>query len=149
MLVLNCSCRSKSCPQCREKATLNTIHKIYFNFSNNDSIVEDSSFLQQRIENLNFQIKLKDREIDTLRATEKKLEKETLGLRQEVRKVESNIKSKESAIHAFKEQLEFYRQENQDLKKSNQEINTYKHEIKLLKKELSLLKKYAFHSILL
>lgn len=132
--------RSKSCPQCRERATKNTIHKIYFNFSNNDSIIEDPSFLQQRIENLNFQIKLKDREIDTLRAIEKKLEKETLGLRQEVRKVESSIKSKESAILAFKEQLEFYRHENQELKKFNEEINTYKHEIKLLKKELGLLK---------
>lgn len=141
-LVLNSYCRSRSCPQCRERATLNTIHKIYFNFSNNDNIIEDPSCLRQRIESLKFQVDVKDREIDALKTTEKKLKKETLGLRQEVRKVESNIKSKDSAIFALKEQLKYFRE-------ANQEMNNCKSEIKLLKEELGLLKKYVFQSALL
>nr|XP_012226829.1 PREDICTED: E3 ubiquitin-protein ligase TRAIP-like [Linepithema humile] len=36
--------RIKTCPQCRKRTTELDIHKIYFNSSNNDSFVEDTTF---------------------------------------------------------------------------------------------------------
>ncbi|XP_050452393.1 E3 ubiquitin-protein ligase TRAIP isoform X1 [Cataglyphis hispanica] len=120
--------RSKTCPQCRERTTESKIHRIYFNFSNNDSIVEDPSFLQSRIDNLTLQLQLRDQRINNLTEIKEKLDMQTAGLRKEVRKVESEINGKNSAIHALKEQIKFYKRECQD-------IDTYKKEIEQLKKK--------------
>lgn len=129
------SYRSKTCPQCRERTTESKIHRIYFNFSNNDSIVEDPSSLQSRIDNLTFQLQLRDQRINNLTEIKEKLDMQTAGLRKEVRKVESEINGKNSAIHALKEQIKFYKRECQD-------IDTYKKEIEQLKKKNEDLKKY-------
>ncbi|KAL6423067.1 hypothetical protein ACFW04_010504 [Cataglyphis niger] len=120
--------RSKTCPQCRERTTESKIHRIYFNFSNNDSIVEDPSLLQSRIDNLTLQLQLRDQRINNLTEIKEKLDMQTAGLRKEVRKVESEINGKNSAIHALKEQIKFYKRECQD-------IDTYKKEIEQLKKK--------------
>ncbi|KAL6423066.1 hypothetical protein ACFW04_010504 [Cataglyphis niger] len=129
--------RSKTCPQCRERTTESKIHRIYFNFSNNDSIVEDPSLLQSRIDNLTLQLQLRDQRINNLTEIKEKLDMQTAGLRKEVRKVESEINGKNSAIHALKEQIKFYKRECQD-------IDTYKKEIEQLKKKNEDLKKYIF-----
>lgn len=72
---------------------------MYFNFSNN-AIVEDAPSLQNKIDNLT-------------KANET-LEKQTTGLRHEIRKVESKIDCKNSKIHALKEQIRFYKQQCSD-----------------------------------
>lgn len=120
--------RSTTCPQCRERTTENKIHRIYFNFSNNDSIVEDPTSLQNKVDNLTFQLQLKDQRINNLTEIKENLKTETAGLRQEVRKVESEINGKNSAIHALKEQIKFYKRQCQD-------VDTYKQEIEQLKKK--------------
>ncbi|XP_036141912.1 E3 ubiquitin-protein ligase TRAIP isoform X2 [Monomorium pharaonis] len=125
--------RSKTCPQCREKTTDGKIHRIYFNFSNSDSIVEDATSLQHRIDNLLFQLKLKDTNLNNLTDSNKQLETKTTGLRQEVRKLESEIKSKDSAIRALKEQTKFLQQQCLD-------ADNYKRENKHLKENLQNLK---------
>lgn len=125
--------RSKTCPQCRERTTESKIYRIYFNFSNSDSIVEDPTSLQYKIDNLTLQLQLKDQNINNLTEIKEKLEKQTAGLRQEVKHVESEINGKNSAIHALKQQIKFYKQQCQD-------VDIYKNEIKQLKKNIESLK---------
>lgn len=125
--------RSKTCPQCREKTTEAKIHRIYFNFSNNDTIKEDATCLQQKLDNLTFQVRLKDKNISNLTESNEKLEKMTTGLRQEVRKIESEMNGKNSAIHALKEQIKFYKQRCLD-------TESYVRENECLKKRLDNLK---------
>lgn len=129
-------CRSKTCPQCREKATDHRIHRIYFNFSNNDSIVEDASVLQQKVDNLMFQVKLKDKEISNLREDKNKAERKVAGLRMEISDVEREINSKNSAINSLKEQIKFYKLQCQD-------VDTHKNEVERLKKHLESLSQYV------
>lgn len=123
-----------SCPQCREKTTEQKIHRIYFNFSNNDSIKEDATSLQNRIDNLTFQLKVKETNINNLTKANEKLEKQTTGLRREVRNVENEIIGKNSAIHALKEQIKFCKQQCSD-------ADNFRRENDYLKKNLDHLKK--------
>lgn len=121
--------RSKSCPQCREKTTANKIHRIYFNFSNNETITEDACSLQDRIDKLNFQLLLRDKDIKHYTEKNETLETQNAGLRKEVRKVESELNEKNSAIHALKDQMKY-------LKNECSEINSLKQEIERLKRRL-------------
>lgn len=121
--------RSRTCPQCRERTTEHKIHRIYFNFSNNDNIVEDATSLQNQLDNMIFQLKLRDNEITDLKSTKKKLEKQTSGLRQEVKNVESQLHGKDSAIHSFQTQIKFYKQQCA-------EIDEYKTDNKRLKEKV-------------
>ncbi|XP_047356300.1 E3 ubiquitin-protein ligase TRAIP-like isoform X1 [Vespa velutina] len=114
--------RSKSCPQCREKTNQNKIHRIYFNFSNNDTIVEDTSFLQDKVDKLTFQILLKDKDIKHYTEKNENLEKQNTGLRSEVKKAESEVREKETAIHALKEQIKYFRQQCTEVDIINQEV---------------------------
>ncbi|XP_071570158.1 E3 ubiquitin-protein ligase TRAIP-like [Temnothorax nylanderi] len=125
--------RSKTCPQCRDRTTEQTIRRIYFNFSNSDSIAEDAASLQNRIDGLTFQLKLRDENLNKLTEANGKLETQTAGLRREVRNVESEMKGKNSAILALKEQIKFYKQQCSD-------ANTYRKENEHLKKNLQHLK---------
>ncbi|KAL0128127.1 hypothetical protein PUN28_003407 [Cardiocondyla obscurior] len=125
--------RSHTCPQCRQRTTESKIHRIYFNFSNNESILEDPVSLQTRIDSLNFQLKLKQKDVDDLKGENEKLGKQTSGLRHEVRKIENKIVSKDSVIFALNDQIKFFKQECSDMK-------NYKEENIQLKKELENLK---------
>ncbi|KAM0724921.1 E3 ubiquitin-protein ligase TRAIP [Formica fusca] len=104
--------RSKTCPQCREKVTENRIYKAYFTFPNSETVLDngDNSSFQGRIDSLQFQILLKDKNIKYHISKNATLEKQNAGLRQEVRKVESEINQKNSAIHALKEQITYFKE---------------------------------------
>lgn len=80
---------------------------------------------------------MKDQSINNLTEIKEKLEKQTTGLRQEVRHVESEINGKNSAIHALKEQIKFYKLQCQD-------TDTYKKENEKLKKNIEHLRTYVF-----
>ncbi|KAG7202964.1 hypothetical protein KM043_010101 [Ampulex compressa] len=114
--------RSKSCPQCREKTNNHKIHRIYFNFSNNDTIVEDASSLQDKIDKLNFQLLLKSKDIKQCTEKNETLEKQNAGLRKEVRKVESELNEKNTAIHALKEQAKYFKQQCSEVEGAREEI---------------------------
>ncbi|XP_011864954.1 PREDICTED: E3 ubiquitin-protein ligase TRAIP-like [Vollenhovia emeryi] len=117
--------RSKTCPQCRERTTEQKIHRIFFNISNNDSIVEDPASLQCKIDNLNFQVKLKDSHINNLAEDKQKLKKQVTGLRHEVQRVESELSGKNGAIYALQDQIKFYKQQCSDasnLAKENEQL---------------------------
>lgn len=128
--------RSKSCPQCREKATSHKIHRIYFNFSNNDTINEDTCSLQDKIDKLNFQLLLAEKDVKHYSQKCETLDKQTAELRKEVYKVESELNKKNNIIYAFKEQIKY-------LKEQNLEAETMKQEIEQLRKKIENYKKYV------
>ncbi|XP_076243156.1 TRAF interacting protein no poles [Calliopsis andreniformis] len=120
--------RSKSCPQCREKTTAHKIHRIYFNFSNNDTIIEDATSLQDKLDKLNFQLLVKEKDIKHYTQKCETLEKQNGELRKEVYKVESELNKKNSTIYAFKEQIKYF-------KEQNLEVESIKKEVEQLKKK--------------
>ena len=124
--------RSKSCPQCREKVTQNRIHRLYFTFSNNERIDSQTSTLQERIDNLKFKILLKEKDIQHYTSKNVTLEKQNVGLRQEVRKVESEIRKQNCVIYELKEHTKYH----DNLKK---ELDQLKHTVEKLKPIQTLL----------
>lgn len=128
---------SKTCPQCRERTTESRIHKIYFNFSNDDNFVKDATSLQNELDNKIFQLKLKEKVINNLTETKKELEKQTSGLRQEVKNVESELNSKDAALRALQSQIKFF-------KRQCAEMDDYKKNCKQLEEKVQNLEKYAF-----
>lgn len=131
--------RSKTCPQCRVITTNRTIHRIYFNFSNNDSIVEDPASLQNKIDNLNFQLKVKDKKFSDLTEDNDKLKNETAGLRQRVIEVENEVNGKNSAIYACNEQIKFYKQRCSNAENDRKEKEKLTEKLKLLKNVQNLI----------
>ncbi|XP_023721311.1 E3 ubiquitin-protein ligase TRAIP isoform X2 [Cryptotermes secundus] len=71
--------RSKSCPQCRNKTTEKTIHRIYFNVASSET-EEDVSLMHNKIDNLKFQIHLKDTDIKNTAEENQKLTNQNKGL---------------------------------------------------------------------
>ncbi|XP_012062272.1 PREDICTED: E3 ubiquitin-protein ligase TRAIP-like [Atta cephalotes] len=108
--------RSKTCPQCRNRVTVEKIHKAHFTVSNTESIADnvDNSTLQGRIDSLQFQILLNEKNIKYYTSKNIVLEKQNAGLRQEVRKVESEMRQKNSTIYALKEKINSFQQNYQE-----------------------------------
>lgn len=125
--------RSKSCPQCRERVTQNRIQRLYFTFSNNERIEPQTSTLQQRLDNLKFKILLKEKDIQHYASKSLTLEKQNVGLKQEVRKVESEINKQKCVIYELKEHTKYH----DDLKK---ELAQLKHTVEKLKPIQTLLR---------
>ncbi|XP_043503286.1 E3 ubiquitin-protein ligase TRAIP-like isoform X2 [Polistes fuscatus] len=121
--------RSKTCPQCREKTDKSKIHRIYFNFSNNDTIVEDSSYLQEKVDKLTFQIVLKDKDLKHYKEQSETWKQHNSELRNEVRRAESEVREKENAIHALKEQIKYFRQQCSEVDVLKQEATRLKKKI--------------------
>ncbi|KAK2576472.1 hypothetical protein KPH14_005803 [Odynerus spinipes] len=125
--------RSKTCPQCRERTNQNKIHRIYFNFSNNDTIIDDASALQDKVDKLTFQILLKDKDIKHYMEKSETMEKQNVGLRSELKKAESKIREKETAIYALKEQIKFFREQCSEVDATKQEIAKLRQKVENLK----------------
>ncbi|XP_043793634.1 E3 ubiquitin-protein ligase TRAIP-like [Apis laboriosa] len=125
--------RSKSCPQCREKVTQSKIHRLYFTFPSNEVVESQGSTLQEKVDNLKFQILLKEKDIQYYSSKNVTLEKQNAGLKQEVRKVESEINKKNAAIHALKEQINYFKEQSSHCDNLKKEIVQLKNKIEDLK----------------
>ncbi|XP_071565984.1 E3 ubiquitin-protein ligase TRAIP-like isoform X1 [Temnothorax nylanderi] len=111
--------RSETCPQCRAKVTENRIHKAHFTVSNTETVADNADNLssQSRIDSLKFQILLNEKNIKYYTSKNSILEKQNAGLRQEVRKVESEINQKNSVIYALREQIKHFKEKSEFLRK--------------------------------
>ncbi|KOC69146.1 TRAF-interacting protein [Habropoda laboriosa] len=118
--------RSKSCPQCREKTTNHKIHRIYFNFSNNDTIIEDTCSLQDTIDKLKFQLLLKEKDVKHYTDKSETLTKQSKELMKEVRKLESELSEKNTAIYALKDQVKYFKEQNLEIQNNGREIEQLK-----------------------
>ncbi|XP_067206404.1 E3 ubiquitin-protein ligase TRAIP-like isoform X1 [Linepithema humile] len=102
--------RSETCPQCRESTTEHTIHRIYLNFSD-DSNLTDVSSLEDKLNDILFEVKLKENVINNLTENKKQLEKQTSDLRQALKNAEMELITKQAAIYTFQRQMGFYKQQ--------------------------------------
>lgn len=88
------------------------------------------------MDNLTFQVKLKDKEISNLREDKKKADRSVSGLRMQVNDVEHQLNSKNSAINSLKEQIKFY-------KLQCEETDNQRKEIQRLKKHIDTMTQYV------
>ena len=114
--------RSKTCPQCRERTTSSKIHRLYFNFSNNDTIVEDKCSLQDKVDKLNFQLMLKEKDIKHDLARIEILERQNRELKEEIKKMEIEIAGKYNAVYALQEQIKLLKQQSLKAERRKKEI---------------------------
>ncbi|XP_050597937.1 E3 ubiquitin-protein ligase TRAIP-like [Bombus affinis] len=114
--------RSKTCPQCRERTTSSKIHRLYFNFSNNDTIVEDKCSLQDKVDKLNFQLMLKEKDIKRDLARIEILERQNRELKEEIKKMEIEIAGKYNAVYALQEQIKLLKQQSLKAERRKKEI---------------------------
>lgn len=99
--------------------------KIYFNYANIEVIKEDSFTLQQKVDSLSFQLKLKETEAKNNKDELASLKKQNIGLRDEVKRTESEINEKVSAYHALKEQIAYFKNRSHEydkLKEQNKRL---------------------------
>ena len=99
--------------------------RIYFNFSNTEVIKEDSFTLQQKLDSLSLKVKIKDVELNSYREENATFKKQNIGLREEVKKVESEILKKNSVIHALKAQSSYLKEKSDDharIERENKEL---------------------------
>ncbi|XP_018359067.1 PREDICTED: E3 ubiquitin-protein ligase TRAIP-like [Trachymyrmex cornetzi] len=108
--------KSKTCPQCRNRVTIEKIHKAHFTVSNTEIAANNvnNSTLQGKIDSLQFQILLNEKNIKYYTSKNTVLEKQNAGLRQEVRKVESEMRQKNSTIYDLKEKINYFRANYQE-----------------------------------
>ncbi|KZC08551.1 PREDICTED: E3 ubiquitin-protein ligase TRAIP [Dufourea novaeangliae] len=114
--------RSKSCPQCREKTTAIKIHRIYFNFSNNEAITEDTCSLQEKVDKLSLQLACKEKSAKDFSEKCQALEKEAMCLRKDLMIIETE---KNTAIRALKQQLQYFKEqasETSSMKQENEQL---------------------------
>ncbi|XP_012135512.2 TRAF interacting protein no poles [Megachile rotundata] len=137
--------RSRSCPQCREKTTSHKIHRIYFNFSNNDTIVDDTCSLQDKLDKMNFQLILKQNELKQFMEKSETFEKQTAELKKEVYKLESELRAKKCTIDALKDQIKYFKQQNLEVEAKRQEIEQLRKEIETYKNVQTLLEASTEH----
>ncbi|XP_064082592.1 E3 ubiquitin-protein ligase TRAIP-like isoform X2 [Macrobrachium nipponense] len=121
--------RSKSCPQCRHKATEKSLVKLYFDSGDDDNAVEDPDTLQHMIQSLKFQIRLKDTEISKFKESNSQLNKQNKGLREECKTIMKQLGDKESTNLALKSQLKFMEQYKGEAEKAKQNASSLRNQL--------------------
>lgn len=102
---------------------------------------EDSFTLQQRIDSLLFQIKLKETEFNNFRTENATLKKQNAGLREEVKKTENEIGHKDSVIHGLKQQALHFKEQCAEYEKVVKEKKMLENKMHLYEKlELQLIR---------
>ncbi|KRT81793.1 hypothetical protein AMK59_5428, partial [Oryctes borbonicus] len=118
------------CPQCRSKVTEKTIHRVYFNLPNAEGITDDAVTLQHKMDNLNFQMKLKDKDVQLYKDKHKKIEDQNIALRNEVKELEHKQSVSESVMHALKEQVSYFKLKAKETSRLNDEVGRLKDKLK-------------------
>ncbi|XP_034933731.1 E3 ubiquitin-protein ligase TRAIP-like [Chelonus insularis] len=117
--------RSKTCPQCRQKTNCSQVHRLYIQTGKNLTQSEDSAVLQERLDNLEFKMKLKETDLNHYKNESQKLKKQAVELRKEVHKLESEINLRKNHIAALQEQNKYLKDisvENETLKNDNSRL---------------------------
>ncbi|KAL6257230.1 hypothetical protein P5V15_012157 [Pogonomyrmex californicus] len=130
---------SETCPQCHSVTTSDKIHKAHFSLIETDDLTVDNSeniSLQERIDNLKFQVLEKERDVQHYIAENASLEIRNAGLRQEVREVEKEVESeisrKNSTIYDLENHIIKIKSERDRLKETltitnvRRELHKYK-----------------------
>ncbi|XP_050294940.1 E3 ubiquitin-protein ligase TRAIP [Anthonomus grandis grandis] len=120
---------SKTCPQCRTKVTNKQLVRLFVTQSSGSNEV-DCSVLQNKIENLEWNMKLKDQEVKSVGTKNKELSTQNKNLRQYIKKLEADERGHESVIVALKDQIKFFKTEAQQANKYRDEAVSLRNELK-------------------
>ncbi|XP_018329195.1 E3 ubiquitin-protein ligase TRAIP isoform X2 [Agrilus planipennis] len=121
--------QSRTCPQCRHKATEKTIHRVYFNKANVSDVQDDIS-LQSKYDNLNFQLKLKEMDLKSLKEKYTKIESQNMGLKNEVKTLQSELATSSSVCFALKDQISYFKARSKEREKLADEVQRLKEQLK-------------------
>lgn len=133
--------RSRTCPQCREKVTTQKIHKLYFTngIEQNNSNITNLP-LQEQVNNMKFQILLKQKDIRSFISKNNTLDKQNAGLRREIRKMESDINQQKSLVYSLKKEIAHLKQ---TWNSTSKEHEVLKRKYSATEKKLQEYKKYT------
>ncbi|XP_044263511.1 E3 ubiquitin-protein ligase TRAIP [Tribolium madens] len=106
--------RAKNCPQCRRKTTEKSIHRVYLNINNVEDETADPATLQYKIDALQFQLALKDKDVQNYTTKYQKAKTQNVALRTEVQELESKIRTHESIVNALKDQISYFKEISRD-----------------------------------
>lgn len=117
--------RSKTCPQCREKVTDSKIHRLYFNFSNNESFSDDCTELLRRNESLVLKISKAEADFEQIQS-----------LRRKVRTLENDLAVKSTENDTLNKEVTLLRKVTKVMDDQKKEINHLRQYIETSRKNL-------------
>lgn len=132
--------RDRSCPQCRARTTQRSLNKLYFD-SNDAEDEPDPGILQQEIDNLKFEVTIKDQEV-------KKCSDDNVALRiqaelyqEDFKASQASIQTRDNTIQHLQTQIQHYMllnvQVSEEAKKAKSDITGLREGVERLKDELS------------
>ncbi|XP_033610383.1 E3 ubiquitin-protein ligase TRAIP isoform X3 [Cryptotermes secundus] len=89
--------------------------------------------MHNKIDNLKFQIHLKDTDIKNTAEENQKLTNQNKGLREEIKTLEVKIRSLESSMSVFKDQIRYLRLQNKAAEDAQEEAKKLRKELETLK----------------
>ncbi|KAM7343133.1 TRAF interacting protein no poles [Cochliomyia hominivorax] len=124
--------RSKTCPQCRNKCTDRNIIRVYFNLANLDVSRIDVGSLQEQLDNVQLQLKVKEKElqkaseqIKSSKETQKKCMKTIAGL-------EKDLQSKSFLILNYTEKVKMLESQVKVMDNLRKECKSLKEQIEAM-----------------
>lgn len=118
--------RAKNCPQCRNKATEKTIHRVYLNYNNSESNDVDPSLLQHKIDSLQFNLTLKEKDVQNYKEKYKKAKTQNVALRGEIQELENKVRTHDSVQNALRDQIIYFKSKCKENEKLTQEVSRLK-----------------------
>lgn len=119
---LLCFSRSKTCPQCRTKTSEKNLFRVFFNIVNVEGVANDPVTLQNELDSVKLQLRLKDNFVKTSEDELKSLKKEIATIKQQNKELkEENVKS-QSGLSSLKEQMNFYKGRLKHVEKLEAEV---------------------------
>ena len=100
----------KNCPQCRHTANERTLRKIYLAETDGET-KEDADTLQNKLDNVQFQVRLKDTEMSKLSDRNKELEGLLKGQKDEIKKLDTDKKHYKSQTESLKQHVKMLNEE--------------------------------------
>lgn len=73
--------RSETCPSCRNKTTTRNVLRIFLNLLSSEGNTQDPVVLQCKVDNLEFQMKLKEKQLEVKAKSCAKYKEQLRGLR--------------------------------------------------------------------
>ena len=123
----------KNCPQCRHSANERTLRKIYLAETDGGETQQDPNTLQNQLDNVQFQLRLKETEKSKLSDRNKELENLLRQQKEEVKKLEHDKRK-------YKEQAEGMRTQNRVLQEERFKYEAALKETQDLKHKLEKMK---------
>ncbi|EFA07352.2 E3 ubiquitin-protein ligase TRAIP [Tribolium castaneum] len=121
--------RAQSCPQCRRKTTEKSVHRVYLNVNNAEDDT-DPATLQYKIDGLQFQLTLKDKDVQNYSAKYQKAKGQLLALRTEVQELESKARTHDSIVNALKDQITYFKEKAKEKEKLSEAYMKLKNTVK-------------------